>query len=674
MTSEGNTELSPKHSALSLLKRKINEQARTLHYLFIIGLLILLVCQAAANYWIIMKLVLPDNQRTEQAIAERSMDQQIRLLTRERKFLHLSAQSLASLDQASLFVTSASPEYIADENNDRFFIDHELNLVAYFDRSGRLVWQRALNRDRDREIHLPDFPVRSLLYLDEQRPHTDTGRALAGIILFERGAMLIDSGPIIDHGPDHRLLGTMVIGRLLCPSRRERNEDNQRVHLHFHHYDRLKPPAYDRELAHDLLLATSYVFRKKEDRLLVYTLLPDYQGRATVVLEANVNRFVTLRASRFHRYLVVASLLVGLVIFFLGVLFHQRIVHYLSNITQLAMVLARSGSVVTEDVGLLPGEIDLLCQEGLDGQNGRLPVLVDEMAGAEKNSNLWEISIWLAREVEERGRAAQSLRAITNRLEKLVQDRTTELSETNKQLKAEIRERRLYEEKLEKYQKRLRSVSSEIMAIEDRQRRQIAMDLHDQIGQSLSVSRMSLDAILAMDNIEEIHRQVERISAILQQTLQDTRTLTFELCPPVLHELGLAAALEWLTETMAEKYELRVKVECPTVLPPMQPPFLSLVFRSLRELLMNVVRHARTDEASVTVRMVGDYLHVHVSDRGIGFNAGDSAEERPGFGLFSIQERVKNIGGVMSVESTPGAGATVTLILPIEPIDGETFA
>jgi len=209
-----------------------------------------------------------------------------------------------------------------------------------------------------------------------------------------------------------------------------------------------------------------------------------------------------------------------------------------------------------------------------------------------------------------------------------------------------------------------------MLAVEERQRRQIAVDLHDRIGQSLSISRMAMDSILELEDLEDIRQQIAQVSEILQQTLQDTRTLTFELCPPVLHELGIGPALEWLAEVMEERYGLHVRVSCESLTPYTGKPILTLAFRCIRELLMNVVKHAGIDRAMVKVWQVNSHLHLQVKDKGAGFSAANlelEDEQVGGFGLFSVQERVKNIGGSIKIESAVGRGTSVSLIIPLDP-------
>lgn len=274
-------------------------------------------------------------------------------------------------------------------------------------------------------------------------------------------------------------------------------------------------------------------------------------------------------------------------------------------------------------------------------------------------------------------KAKEEIQEANDRLENRVEKRTMELQGVNERLIEEINERQQYQEKLEKYQQRLRAAASEMLAVEEQQRRQIAVELHDRIGQSLAFCKMSLDSIIASETIEYVREQADRVSDIVQQTLKDTRSLTFELSPPVLYELGLEAALEWLVEMMQERYDLLVSIECKGLTHYTGSPILTMSFRSIRELLMNVVRHGQTDKAWVKVWTSNDdQLHLSVSDKGTGFDTKElelESEWQEGFGLFSIQERTINLGGSVQVDSVEGGGTTISLTIPLSvPIDKKT--
>ncbi|MDH4317877.1 MAG: histidine kinase [Desulfobulbaceae bacterium] len=293
----------------------------------------------------------------------------------------------------------------------------------------------------------------------------------------------------------------------------------------------------------------------------------------------------------------------------------------------------------------------------------------------ERTAVLKETNSKLVNEIKERLRIEQHLQEIQNKLEETVQTRTLELVRANTFLRDEIEDRKNREQELKKYQQQLRYLSSSLLNIEERERRQLAVDLHDRIGQSLSVAKMYVDSLLetCSDSGNGGEQKMLKVQDLLQQTIRDTRTLTFELSPPILYELGLEAALEWLAERLLLQYELKVEVQCDISNQQMSASFLALIFRSIRELLMNVVRHAKASSAVITVYLRDGVLHIEVSDDGIGIDRTDMSSDKNsgGFGLFSIRERLINIGGRVDISSSPVRGAKVALLVPVESFSAE---
>jgi signal transduction histidine kinase len=154
-------------------------------------------------------------------------------------------------------------------------------------------------------------------------------------------------------------------------------------------------------------------------------------------------------------------------------------------------------------------------------------------------------------------------------------------------------------------------------------------------------------------------REIERLVA---QAHAHVESLTFQLSPPILHDRGLLPAAEWLAEDLGHSYGLRVEVEHDGALKPLDEPSRVALFRALRELLINVARHAGTREAYVRISRDGERVRVEVRDHGLGF---DPADASSGFGLLSIRERLRNLGGDLEIHSAPGEGARVVAEAPI---------
>lgn len=232
----------------------------------------------------------------------------------------------------------------------------------------------------------------------------------------------------------------------------------------------------------------------------------------------------------------------------------------------------------------------------------------------------------------------------------------------------DITEQKKAEEKIKSYQKQLRSLASDLSLAEERERRRIATMLHDHIGQFLAISKIKLGALLQSANDNGSLEQLKEVREHVEQAIQYTRSLTFELSPPILYDLGLESALEWLTEQIKEQHGIKCFFEADSSPKPVSDEIRIVLFSAVRELLMNVTKHAQANISKITMRRVNDNIIIHVADNGIGFTVSKMNfyhDENKGFGLFSIRERLRHLNGQMDVRSGRGRGTRVILTAPI---------
>ena len=233
----------------------------------------------------------------------------------------------------------------------------------------------------------------------------------------------------------------------------------------------------------------------------------------------------------------------------------------------------------------------------------------------------------------------------------------------------DITYRKEIEHKLIGYQAQLRSLASELSLAEERERRQIAVSLHDGISQSLAVAKLKLGELQRLAVTPEVRQRAAAVLQFIEQAIRDTRQLTAELSPPVLYELGLEAALEWLTEQFQERHGIVCEFEDDKQPKLMDDDIRVVLFQSVRELLMNAAKHAQARGVKVSVRCEGPIVLATVEDDGVGFDIssiGDHHGQNGGFGLFSIRERLGHLGGNVRIESSPGKGTRITLAAPLK--------
>ncbi len=232
----------------------------------------------------------------------------------------------------------------------------------------------------------------------------------------------------------------------------------------------------------------------------------------------------------------------------------------------------------------------------------------------------------------------------------------------------DISERKKVEAKLLAYQEQLRGLTSEIMLVEERERRRIASELHDQIGQNLALCKLKIAALEKDPGCDACKDELAAVRRLLEGSIQDARSLIFDLSPPILYELGFSAALEWLAERLQEQFRIPVEFENRSRDLELQPDRQVILFQVVRELLMNVGKHSRASQAKIILSREHESLQIQVNDDGLGFDATEvftPAKRQSGFGFFSVRERLKYFNGTIEVKSKPGQGTQIVLTLPL---------
>jgi PAS domain S-box-containing protein len=197
---------------------------------------------------------------------------------------------------------------------------------------------------------------------------------------------------------------------------------------------------------------------------------------------------------------------------------------------------------------------------------------------------------------------------------------------------------------------------------EERERRKLAADLHDDAGQLLSLASLKLHALGEASEVERGARMVE-LEGLLVEIRRRISSLSFQLSPPLLHDVGLIAAVQWLAEDLETSHGLSVKIIEEHELELDENARVTF-YRAIRELLLNVVKHAGVKEARVRVSREGGMARIAVEDAGVGM---PPTAKRYGFGLLALRERLEQLGGSLETRTAPGSGTTVAVSLPASP-------
>jgi two-component system NarL family sensor kinase len=244
------------------------------------------------------------------------------------------------------------------------------------------------------------------------------------------------------------------------------------------------------------------------------------------------------------------------------------------------------------------------------------------------------------------------------------------------QLDALLRQQRELVQKLERGQGHFQQLARSVWRVQEEERRRLARELHDGIGQNLTAIVRMLDQVtLAAADSQPAQQTValDKARALAESTLADTRALSRQLRPQILDDLGLLAALRWLSRTFRDDQGLDVALELTEPLPPLSADAQTLIFRVAQEALTNVVRHAGVARAQLVLHVTPASVRLRVHDDGNGCDTTQAlaaGSEGRSSGLGGMRDRVQLFGGQLRVDSHPGAGCTIEIEFAFSPNAG----
>lgn len=270
----------------------------------------------------------------------------------------------------------------------------------------------------------------------------------------------------------------------------------------------------------------------------------------------------------------------------------------------------------------------------------------------------------LQQEVIERGQAEVALAKYRDHLEELVEQRTVELRRAVEQLEQEIMERRQAEREVRQKSEQLRALTTRLAEIEEIERRRLARELHDRVGQELGTLNINLNIMrtqLPKDETGLLQSRLDDSLELLRQVARHVYDVMGDLRSPVLDDYGLVAALNGYGSQFSTRTGIKVMVRGGEETTRWPPSTEDALFRIAQEALTNVARHAQATRATVSIESASDRLRLMIADDGVGF---DPAQVNPnvngqGWGLISMTERAEAIGGSCRIESFPQRGTQV---------------
>ena len=244
-----------------------------------------------------------------------------------------------------------------------------------------------------------------------------------------------------------------------------------------------------------------------------------------------------------------------------------------------------------------------------------------------------------------------------------------QLLKANAQMQREAAKRKQAENQLRACRNKVSVLEFDMQLSEERERHRIAQDLHDTVAQCLAGCRLKLEALQAHWPAGISSLQLDECIDFINQAIKQTRLLMFECYPWIQDESGLEATLRSLAHRIQEVHGIQVECYGDGSTDALGRDLSVLLFRTSRELLINVVKHAQAKHVSISIATADNQIRIDVVDDGIGFNIADingKGIENSGFGLASIRERIGELGGRLDFSSSPGQGTTVSVVIPAE--------
>jgi two-component system sensor histidine kinase UhpB len=271
-------------------------------------------------------------------------------------------------------------------------------------------------------------------------------------------------------------------------------------------------------------------------------------------------------------------------------------------------------------------------------------------------------------DITENKRAGLVLENASRELEKHVDERTAELLTANRLVKKMLDEGKRAGERISKSRERLRNLSGRLQSLLEEERTRISREIHDELGQALTALKMDLSLIrrrLLSDGLAEQSSKVHEIELGATRIIRTVRKIATELRPGILDELGVAAAIEWITKDFQKRTGIGCKVTIKAVDKISDTVRATTIFRIVQEALTNVMRHAAASQVNVSLEKMDDTLMLEVRDNGIGIKEGRIFDSKS-LGLTGIRERVLLLGGEALISGKPGEGTVVRVTLPIK--------
>ncbi|MFN0729227.1 sensor histidine kinase [Polaribacter gochangensis] len=231
----------------------------------------------------------------------------------------------------------------------------------------------------------------------------------------------------------------------------------------------------------------------------------------------------------------------------------------------------------------------------------------------------------------------------------------------------------LAKQEIQENQALLQKLTTEITLIEEKQKKEIATNIHDHLSQSLVISKMRINELKRNPVFKKVGKDLLFIEKHISEALENSRKITYELSPPVLYQLGIIDALNWLLDNIETTHKIKCELNCNVIHIKLSDVKAILLYRSIQEVVMNSIKYAKASSINLTIDKTDSEIQISIRDNGVGFDIttlnrkhhNKESDLGSGLGLFTIKERIRNIQGEFSILSEINVGTTAKIVVPL---------
>ena len=592
------------------------------------------------------------------------------IVAAELQQLFATAGDYAGWDDSYAFMQDGSPKFISSSLGEAFLSKLRLNLFCMIANDGKMVF--GTGYDYTNKLHTAITPP-LLHHLKPGSPLLKPGsgnKDMSGFVSLPEGLMMIVSRPILtseDKGPAH---GTLIVGRFLDQTAMA--EISKRLGYRIDVLNALansKYPFFIEQLSRFSGVDDVLVKAVSEKQVTGHIQLTDIYGKVAGLIELEKPRHIYQQAKRTTWLMITLSISLCLTVITLFTLLRKRLVvvhrseHELKDQLNSFIELAVDGIFSIGSSDSINNANTKVCEMTGYSRTELRGMRFGQLFEAEEEKELGIEAL-----LKKKGDKGAEQTLIRKDGRHIVVELTSKKMPdgTFQSFMHDISGYKAMERKLVEYHNRVNSMALEVTIAEERERNRIAGELHDQVGPNLLLAKLKVEQLQFHLFDGRYDNEFEAIMEFISKSIHDIRSLTFQLRPPILANAGLEAALRWLAQDFGQNHGIEINVKHDDIPVQLEYAVRLALFQAVREMLLNIAKHADARQVNITVSKDPATLTLIVDDDGAGFSVPKDYAHSNSFGLFNTQQRIKYHGGQMHIDSSPGHGTRVFITIPLD--------